>query len=181
MAGIRCHRCGRTGEPHALDWSSTVRAGATEPLCGPCTRHHVRDIESKLEERWWAPGMQPVVVVEDDADIRLLIRLALESAGYAVDEVGTGEDALQLLDSGLHPAVMVVEVGLPGAVDGWSVRERVRSLPGVVPVIMIRPDTMTEPADAATDVDILRKPFDMDLLVALVDRRSTDQAGAGLA
>jgi hypothetical protein len=52
---IRCERCGRPGERGDLEWSSAVRDGAMVPLCGQCTRDHVRDIESKLDEAWWAP------------------------------------------------------------------------------------------------------------------------------
>ena len=155
--------------------------GRSAPLCGRCTRRHVRDIESKLDETWWTPTARPVLVVEDDPDTRLLIRMALESAGYAVDEVGTGEDALQRLEEGLSPDALVLDVGLPGSLDGWDVRERARDLLGDVPVVVISPETGPGDGDRADDVEFLRKPFEMDRLVELVGRRSGDQAGAGLA
>lgn len=181
MAGIRCHRCGRTGDEHALDWSSTSVDGDPRRLCGVCTRHHVRDIEGKLEEDWWSPPTRPVLVVEDDVDTRLLIRMALESAGYSVDDVGSGEEAVERLESGVVPTALVLDVGLPGALDGWDVHERARRLVGDVPVIVISPEARPGERAPTGDVEFLRKPFEMELLVDLVGRRSGDQAGAGLA
>lgn len=181
VAALTCHRCGRTGEQHALDWSTAVVDDRSLPLCGACTRRHLRDIESKLDETWWVPPSRAVLVVEDDADTRLLIRMSLESAGYVVDGVATGEEALEHLATRPPPSVIVVDVGLPGTVDGWDVRERARSLAGEVPVIVISPEATPEHTGAHDDVDFLRKPFEMDRLVTLVGRRSGDQAGAGLA
>lgn len=178
MAGIRCHRCGRTGEEHALDWSSTVIDERTMPLCPTCTRRHLRDIESKLDEEWWTPN-RPVLVVEDDADTRLLIRMSLESEGYLVDEAVTGEEAISLLDTRPAPMLLVVDIGLPGEVDGWDVSRRARAVAPGTPVIVISPETRGHHDDVG--VDVLHKPFEMQRLVDLVARRSGDQAGAGLA
>lgn len=182
MAGIRCHRCGRTGEEHALDWSTTVADERTLPLCGACTRRHLRDIESKLDEDWWTPT-RPVLVVEDDADTRLLIRMSLESEGYLVDEAVTGEEALRLLETRPAPMVLVVDIGLPGDLDGWDVSRHARAVAAATPVIVISPETRVRGGDedVDVDVDVLRKPFEMQRLVDLVARRSGDQAGAGLA
>ncbi|MDE0804985.1 MAG: response regulator [Acidimicrobiales bacterium] len=181
MAGITCHRCGRTGESGSLDWSSTVVKGETRRLCGPCTRRHVRDIETKLDEAWWTSTARPVLVVEDDLDTRLLIRMSLETAGYVVDEVATGEDALRHLERGAAPTAIVVDIGLPGSVGGWDVCDRARALPDPPPVIVISPASTLAEHERTDDVDYLRKPFEMDSLVDLVGRRAGYQAGAGLA
>ncbi len=180
MGRIRCQRCGAVGEDDAVSWSSAARDGVLVRLCPACTRLHVRDIEGKLDERWWIDSSQPVLVVEDDESTRLLIRMSLESAGYLVDVAANGEDAIGLLESGCRPSAIVADVGLPGAVDGWAVRERARSIVGATPVIIISAhgDDSETPAP---DVSFLLKPFDMDVLIDLVDRRTGDQAGVGLA
>lgn len=114
-------------------------------------------------------------------DTRLLIRMALESAGHLVDEASTGEDALQRLAAGPVPMAVVVDIRLPGTVDGWVVCERAQGLPEPPPVVVIS-STSTVANDArAADIDHLHKPFEMERLVELIARRSGDQAGAGLA
>jgi len=38
---------------HRLGWSSTLDSEVERWLCPSCTRTHARDIEGKLDERWW--------------------------------------------------------------------------------------------------------------------------------
>ncbi len=182
MTDIRCHRCGRLGEGISLEWSSTNLNGVQTSLCGHCTRQHVRDIESKLDDQWWMTDSRAVLVVEDDDNTRLLIRMSLESAGYVVDEAVSGEEAVTMLEAGHLPVAMVVDVALPGAIDGWGVREHVRAIDADTPVIIIS----AHGSDLADDPEqrnssFLTKPFDMDVLIDLVDRRVAGQAGADLA
>ncbi|WP_436795966.1 response regulator [Actinospongicola halichondriae] len=180
MGRIRCQRCGQVGEDDLWTWSTVVRDGVQARLCAECTRLHVRDIESKLDEEWWSEELHPVLVVEDDESTRLLIRLSLESAGYQVDVASTGEEAIDLLDAGCRPAAIVADIRLPGAVDGWAVRERANAIAADTPVIIISAHEGDE-GQAQRDVSYLTKPFDMDVLVDLVDRRTGDQAGVGRA
>jgi hypothetical protein len=55
-----CGRCGATdpgdadGEGLPLGWSLATTPRGVERLCLGCTRAHVRDIEAKLDEDWWA-------------------------------------------------------------------------------------------------------------------------------
>ena len=55
-----------------------------------------------------------ILIVEDDADLRRVWRLALQLEGYNVEEAGDGIGALRHLDN--HPPNLVVlDLGLPGA------------------------------------------------------------------
>lgn len=182
MSEIRCHRCGRSGVGNTLEWSSSSTDGVLRSLCGQCTRLHVRDIESKLDDEWWRADTRAVLVVEDDDNTRLLIRMSLESAGYVVDEAATGEEAVDLLAAGHLPVAMVVDVALPGELDGWGVREQVREIDESTPVIIISAhgsDATGKPQKG--NKSFLEKPFDMDVLIDLVDRRTAGQAGVGRA
>lgn len=55
-----CTRCGATsdedggGEGLPLGWSLATSRRGVDRLCSACTRQHVRDIEAKLAEEWWA-------------------------------------------------------------------------------------------------------------------------------
>jgi CheY-like chemotaxis protein len=60
-----------------------------------------------------------VLVVDDEADIRLMYRIVLQTAGYEVIEASTGEDALSILDQTV-PDAMILDLWLPG-IDGWDV------------------------------------------------------------
>src|SRR5207253_9757276 len=66
-----------------------------------------------------------ILVVEDEKDIRELVRFHLEQDGYAVREADTGESALTLVDAE-RPALVVLDIMLPG-IDGLEVCRRLRA------------------------------------------------------
>ena len=54
-----CSRCGAISEEGGDDglppgWSLSSSRRGVDRLCAACTREHVRDIEAKLDEDWWA-------------------------------------------------------------------------------------------------------------------------------
>jgi DNA-binding response OmpR family regulator len=59
-----------------------------------------------------------LLLVEDDVMVASGIKLGLADAGYAVDWVGSGERALEVLAAETFD-VAVIDIGLPG-MDGWS-------------------------------------------------------------
>ena len=67
-----------------------------------------------------------VLVVDDERNIRSLLRMYLEQAGYAVLEAEDGETALRYVNSDSPPAVLVLDLMLPG-VDGFEVCRRIRT------------------------------------------------------
>ena len=68
--------------------------------------------------------MAEILVVDDDPDIRTLIRLTLESYGYTVREAGDGLQALEALDE-RAPDAMVLDVMMP-KMDGYGVLRTMR-------------------------------------------------------
>jgi DNA-binding response OmpR family regulator len=115
---------------------------------------------------------QVVLIVEDEANARALLRLHLESHGFQVDEVLDGEDALVRLRSRPYDLV-VLDVLLP-KVDGVSVCRAVRAAgPNrSTPILMV-----TARADEADKVvglesgadDYLAKPFGIQEFLARVN------------
>lgn len=69
-----------------------------------------------------------VLVVEDEALVRLDLARALSESGFDVIEVGNADDALAVLSASTEVAVMITDVELFGSVDGvnlaWAVRRR---------------------------------------------------------
>ena len=74
------------------------------------------------------------LVVEDEGDLRSLVRRLLERAGLEVWEAPSGRDGLRILFD-RHPDLVVLDVGLPD-LDGWAVLERIREVSDV-PVLML--------------------------------------------
>jgi DNA-binding response OmpR family regulator len=110
-----------------------------------------------------------VLVVDDDEDIRALLRLVLERAGYDVDDQPDGRAALRAFHTGKHDLI-VLDVTMP-ELDGWEVLERIRDL-SEVPVLMLT--ARDSESDRVRGLrggadDYVTKPFDRDELLARVE------------
>lgn len=68
---------------------------------------------------------QLVLVVDDEPDVRLLLRLAFEARGWKVDEVAGGQDALKRCLAAPAPAVVVLDQRMPG-LAGLAVARQLR-------------------------------------------------------
>lgn len=122
-----------------------------------------------------------VMVVDDEADVRLVARVVLSSAGYDVIEADSGESALGALDRGAEPDVILLDVRMPG-MDGWEVVRRLRSDPeraGVPIVIFTAQLTVRDdaPVELREDEYVILKPFQPDELLVAVERASLSRRG----
>ncbi|MEM7196196.1 MAG: response regulator transcription factor [Pseudomonadota bacterium] len=118
------------------------------------------------------------LVVEDDAEIALQLREALERHGYAVDMTGDGEHAWFLGDTE-HYDVVVLDIGLPGK-DGLSVLNEWRSNNNAIPVLILTArDTWREKVTGLRSGadDYLTKPFEMEEMLARVEVLTRRAAG----
>jgi DNA-binding response OmpR family regulator len=109
-----------------------------------------------------------ILVVDDDEDIRTLLRELLQRAGYDVDEVEDGRAALRRLYA-TPPALVILDVTMPG-MDGYQTLERIRDLSDV-PVLMLtaRTQELEKVRGLATGADdYVAKPFGRQELVARV-------------
>jgi DNA-binding response OmpR family regulator len=120
-------------------------------------------------------GRLKVLVVDDEADIRRMIRRVLEDRGFAVVEADRGRLALQLvkLES---PDLLVLDAMLP-EVHGFDIARRVRNSTryGHIPIVMVsavyRGWRFAEDARQSYGVDAyLEKPFKVQDLVNVVER-----------
>jgi DNA-binding response OmpR family regulator len=121
-----------------------------------------------------------LLVVEDDPDLRSLLRRGLEEEGFAVSLAATGAAALE--HDGEEPDALVVDIGLPDA-DGRDLCQALRARGCDAPVLFLTArDALTDRLSgfSAGGDDYLTKPFHFAELVARV-RALLKRGGAGSA
>ena len=108
-----------------------------------------------------------ILIVDDDDDIRFVIRMILDDEGYAVSELNNGHDVVQTVDQ-LHPDVILLDLML-GDMDGRDICKALKSHAETwsIPIIIISAahglHTMHEKMCRANDY--INKPFDISELV----------------
>jgi DNA-binding response OmpR family regulator len=123
-----------------------------------------------------------VLVVEDDEDVRALVRTVLERAGMNVIEAADGREGLRKFYE-MKPRLVVLDVRMP-ELDGWEVLKRIREL-SQVPVLMLTVDAseldkvrgLRQGAD-----DYVTKPFGHQELIARIEailRRAGETGSEG--
>jgi PAS domain S-box-containing protein len=122
-----------------------------------------------------------IMVVEDQADARELIRLILEQQGAQVIEASSSKQALEIIKESI-PDVLISDIGMPDE-DGYSFLKKVRSLPqdkgGNVPALALTAYTKEEDRELAIAAGFqmhLGKPLDITELVQAVFQLSTKTA-----
>jgi two-component system, NtrC family, nitrogen regulation response regulator NtrX len=114
-----------------------------------------------------------ILVVDDEADIRMLMCGILEDEGYATRQAGNSADALAAIRS-RQPTLVVLDIWLQGSeLDGLEIlRVLRRELPNL-PVVMISGHGTIETAVATIQIgayDFIEKPFKSDRLLVTVRR-----------
>ena len=111
-----------------------------------------------------------ILVVDDEARMRKLVRDFLTNKGFAVIEAGDGEEAVDTFFVQKDIALVLLDVMMP-KMDGWEVLKTIRKY-SRVPVIMLtaRSEERDELQGFSLGVDeYISKPFSPKLLVARVD------------
>ena len=115
-----------------------------------------------------------VLIVEDDPDLLVVLRVNLVSAGLEPILAGDGRTAIARIETE-RPDAVLLDVMLPG-VDGWQVLEQLQALGNRVPVVVgsakKNPDDMAR-AEELGAVAYLVKPFDIDRLLDAVVEAAT--------
>jgi len=124
-----------------------------------------------------------ILVVDDEPQIRRIMRTALTAAGYEVDDAKTGEEALVKL-RGFRPELILLDINMPG-MGGLAACRELREDPNVAIIMLTIHNSeaaKVEALDAGAD-DFVTKPFSTPELLArirVVLRRSPgSQAASG--
>jgi len=111
-----------------------------------------------------------LLVADDDADMRLTLKLALEIAGYAVDVAANAREALEL-QRGRPAEVLITDIFMPDA-DGFEAIDAFRHEFPRTRIIVVSGGAQFTKRDYLPDAELigvdatLQKPFDIDTLLA---------------
>jgi CheY-like chemotaxis protein len=115
-----------------------------------------------------------ILVVDDDADMRLTLKLSLELAGYTVDVAANGREALEAQRR--QPAeVLITDIFMPDA-DGFEAIDAFRHQFPQTKIVVVSGGAQFTKRDYLPDAELigvdatLQKPFEVDTLLALLQR-----------
>ena len=113
-----------------------------------------------------------LLVVDDDADMRLTLKLALELAGYSVDVAANGREAVELQRR--QPAdVLITDIFMPDA-DGFEAIDAFRHEFPQTKIVVVSGGAQFTKRDYLPDAELigadatLQKPFEIDTLLGLL-------------
>ena len=134
-------------------------------------RYRRSDLETFLERSGPAGHAKSgplVLLVDDDAKVRELVRVNLEFEGYTVREAGGADEGLAAIEEA-KPDLVLLDVMMPH-VDGWEMLRRIQERygVGVIPVVMFSGKVDEQAKEQAANrgaQGFVGKPFDLQQLV----------------
>lgn len=113
-----------------------------------------------------------VLVVDDEADLRTLMRIHLERTGHEVDEASDGLVALEYLDEHGPPDLILLDIRMP-RVNGWEVLQTLgdQGLIDTIPVIVVSAFAEQDHRNRALELGgkaYLEKPFGRSELIEAI-------------
>jgi len=117
-----------------------------------------------------------VLVIDDDAAARGLIKAYLVKAGYLVTVAPSGEEGLEMARS-LRPDIITLDVVMP-RVDGWKVLSTLKSDPDLagIPVIVLSMVENQSMAYSLGAAEYLAKPVNRDRLISVLEKYQPTEA-----
>lgn len=122
-----------------------------------------------------------ILIVEDEALIRMVIADHLRDLGYEVAESRSADEAVALMETGRPVDLVFSDVNLPGAINGIDLARWLRSHRPAMPVLLTSGAIAVQdiPTDLRGSCDLVLKPYDIEevarriaLLVAGVATRA---------
>jgi CheY-like chemotaxis protein len=119
------------------------------------------------------PAQLSLMIVDDDDDLRqTLASVIVATSGYNVTAFGDARKALAALQDGQTPFLILLDLMMPG-MSGWEFRAAQlenAALSSIPVVVVTAANVASHGMPTLADVEILRKPFDLDMLLTLIER-----------
>ncbi len=114
-------------------------------------------------DRWLREAARrTLLVIDDDESIRTSLAEVLGFCGYEVVVASDGEEAVQLLEFGVEPGAIVLDLMMP-RMDGWAFLDRLRADPRFADLPVVVTSAVAREAPPGADA-CLEKPFDVGQL-----------------
>ncbi|MBX3261273.1 MAG: response regulator [Labilithrix sp.] len=127
--------------------------------------------------------MTTILAIEDDADLRELLRFVLEERGYAVATAENGREALECVLQQM-PDLILLDIRMPimsGADFAAEYRTRYEQSSRAPLIVMTAAEHAARRSTEIGASDFLRKPFSTDELITLVERHAQARLSAPAA
>ncbi len=113
--------------------------------------------------------VKTLLLADDESDLREILRLGFEDAGWVVLEAENGKKAFDIFNS-QHVDAIITDIRMPGG-SGIQLLEKVKSLNKNVPVLVLTgfTDVLEQEALDKGALHIIKKPFDLEMVYALVE------------
>ncbi len=114
--------------------------------------------------------MATILIVDDEGPIRSFLAMLLEDAGHHTQQAINGAQALQLIEVGERPDLVISDVMMP-VLNGTELCRRLKGSPQTrpIPVILISAAGPRAAEGAGADA-FIAKPFDLDAMEALIEK-----------
>ena len=121
-----------------IEVSSQVGWGTTFKIFLPASASDVRNKNQSLNKTSPAGGHEKILLVEDDADVRMVIRDVLEASGYQIWEASDGLEALNIWKTNASQIdLLLTDIIMPGGLNGRELADRLREeRPGLKVILM---------------------------------------------
>jgi two-component system, response regulator PdtaR len=111
-----------------------------------------------------------VLVVEDEALVRMAIVDRLENEGFFVLEAANADDALEILVKNLDVRVVFTDVDMPGTMDGIKLAAAVRDRWPPIKIVVTSGYKHVPLDQIPSEVEFIAKPYNADKLIAAIRR-----------
>jgi two-component system response regulator CpxR len=115
------------------------------------------------------PEREAILIVDDDREIAQLLEKLLASEGYQTIAVRNGKQALEILQQGTVPSVILLDLMMP-VMSGWELVERLERDDTLcqIPVVLMSGHTRLANGGKLRDLHLLPKPFNPQEMLRLV-------------
>lgn len=117
-----------------------------------------------------------ILLVEDDALIRMVVVEALAEAGHRVSEAANAAEALKQVAAGPPIDVLVTDVRMPGSIDGFALAHIVSISQPSVGLVIFSGHAEPQPGDLPVGAAFLAKPFRPAQLIHAVEAAAARSA-----
>jgi len=121
--------------------------------------------------------MSDVLIIDDDRPTRAAIRAALENAGFDVGEAENGRVALDALEAGASPDLLLLDLDMP-VMDGYELLEHLRENPRLVGLPVVVVSAFEYDGRLLRSQGYVKKPLRADQVVAIARTWSRGRARA---